>query len=127
MRSIACLSAVCLFACDHHNVGAPDAGPSLLLQRFPLDLGAIDWGTVMAQASMWPPDSSYPITDFGHFLPPNGANPNGKYNPQPVFHAPLGTPVLAPVTGKAHVSTLYSGDITIQIGENPVWETEHVM
>jgi len=53
-------------------------------------------------------------------------------NPQPVFFAPLGTAVLAPVTGKVtKVERLYSGDFTIWFGTGPedpdVWETEHVI
>jgi biotin carboxyl carrier protein len=71
---------------------------------------------------------------FGYDSGPRGetAIGTGTRNPQPVFYAPLGTPVLAPITGTvARVSKLYSGDFSIMIAASPnsrtVWEVEHVI
>lgn len=62
----------------------------------------------------------------------DGAAGAGFRNPQPTFYAPLGTQVLAPVTGTVSaVKKLYSGDYTIMIKNGrsfgEIWETEHVI
>ena len=61
-----------------------------------------------------------------------GAIGSGTRNPQPTFYAPLGTHVLAPVTGTVvAVQRLYSGDYSVWIKNGTsseyVWETEHVI
>jgi hypothetical protein len=52
-------------------------------------------------------------------------------NPQPTFHAPLGTPVVAVVSGTVTgIPTLYSNDFSIMIasgGQGGTWEHEHVI
>ena len=74
------------------------------------------------------------VVAFGYDTGPRGegAIGTGTRNPQPTFFAPLGTPVLAPVTGVVtRVERLYSGDYTIWMAASPdaadVWETEHVI
>lgn len=74
------------------------------------------------------------VVAFGYDTGPRGVGAigTGTRNPQPTFFAPLGTPVLAPVTGLVtKVELLYSGDYTIWMAASPdaadVWETEHVI
>lgn len=71
---------------------------------------------------------------FGFDSGPRGENAIGTVtrNPQPVFYAPLGTSVLAPISGSvARVSKLYSGDYSIMLVSAPnsqtLWEVEHVI
>lgn len=69
---------------------------------------------------------------FGFFIPAGDSAHSDKYNPQPTFIVPLGTPVRSIVDGVvANMPTLWSGDISIQVTENGqmqkwVYETEHV-
>lgn len=55
-----------------------------------------------------------------------------RANPQPTFWAPLGTPVLAPVSGVVvAISVVWSGDESVMIAADGdgdwVWEVEHVI
>ncbi len=71
---------------------------------------------------------------YGFFIPSGGdsAHP-AKYNPQPTFVVPLGTPVRSLVDGiVANVATVWSGDYSIQVTNNGqmekwIYETEHVI
>ena len=61
-----------------------------------------------------------------------GAIGSGTKNPQPVFYAPIGTPVLAPITGVViKVTRLYSSDYNIMMAVSSnsknIWEVEHVI
>jgi hypothetical protein len=61
-----------------------------------------------------------------------GAIGSGTKNPQPVFYAPIGTPVLAPITGVIiKVTKLYSSDYNIMMANSSnsknIWEVEHVI
>lgn len=68
---------------------------------------------------------------YGFYIPRGNDNPS-KYNPQPTFIVPLGTPVRSLVDGVvAAIPTLWSGDYSIQVttdGKMQKWiyETEHV-
>ncbi|MDO8729093.1 MAG: M23 family metallopeptidase [bacterium] len=69
---------------------------------------------------------------YGFYIPAGNDNP-AKYNPQPTFVVPLGTPVRAIVDGVvADMPTLWSGDISVRITENGKlekwsYETEHLI
>ena len=69
---------------------------------------------------------------YGFYIPAGNDNP-AKYNPQPTFVVPLGTPVRSLVDGVvAAMPTLWSGDISIQVTktgklERWIYETEHVI
>lgn len=69
---------------------------------------------------------------YGFYIPGGNDNP-AKYNPQPTFVVPLGTPVRSLVGGVvANMPVLWSGDISIQVtvdGKMQKWvyETEHVI
>jgi hypothetical protein len=69
---------------------------------------------------------------YGFFIPSSSASPN-KYNPQPTYILPLGTPVRSLVDGiVAHMPILWSGDYSIQVTksgklERWVYETEHII
>ena len=99
-----------------------------LLQSLPIDIAQIDWALVMQHSDLY--TGGTPIADFG-FLDGEGTE-NERRNPQPTFHVPLGTPVLAPIDGMvSEVKMLYSGDYTIMFvgssGDRSIaWETEHV-
>lgn len=61
-----------------------------------------------------------------------GAIGSGTKNPQPVFYAPIGTSVLAPITGVIiKVTKLYSNDFNIMMATSSnsknIWEVEHVI
>lgn len=61
-----------------------------------------------------------------------GAIGSGTKNPQPVFYAPIGTSVLAPITGVIiKVTKLYSNDYNIMMATTSnsknIWEVEHVI
>ena len=68
---------------------------------------------------------------YGFYIATGNDNP-AKYNPQPTFILPMGTPVRSLVDGVvANMPTLWSGDISIQVTvsgkmEKWVYETEHV-
>lgn len=70
--------------------------------------------------------------DYGFFIPSSSASPN-KYNPQPTFVLPLGTPVRSMVDGiVANIPTLWSGDYSVQVTasgklETWVYEVEHLI
>lgn len=69
---------------------------------------------------------------YGFFIPSSSASPD-KYNPQPTFVVPLGTPVRSLVDGVvANIPTLWSNDYSIQVTADGrmqkwVYETEHVI
>ena len=68
--------------------------------------------------------------EYGYVIPANSAGPEKK-NLQPIFIAPLGTPVRSLVDGTVvGVKTVWSGDYTIHV-KNPsselIFETEHVI
>ena len=71
------------------------------------------------------------FTPYGFYITAGNDNP-AKYNPQPTFVLPMGTPVRSLVDGVvANMPTLWSGDISIQVTTNGemqkwVYETEHV-
>jgi len=74
-----------------------------------------------------------PFMEYGFFIPGSDATHPPKYNPQPTFVLPLGTPVRSLVDGVvANVATVWSGDYSIQItadGKMQKWiyEVEHVI
>src|SRR3989344_2930710 len=69
---------------------------------------------------------------YGFFIPSSSASAD-KYNPQPTFILPLGTPVRSLVDGiVVAMPTLWSGDVSIQVTksgqmERWIYETEHVI
>src|SRR3989344_368926 len=70
--------------------------------------------------------------EYGFYIPGSDSNHPAKYNPQPTFVVPLGTPVRSLVDGiVVAMPTLWSGDISIQVAtdEKSKWryETEHVI
>jgi hypothetical protein len=106
--------------------------PSILLEQLPIDLSAIDYDSLVANDAGR--DSDWlPISDFGLYYPPTADRAYGKTNPQPTFYAPLGTPVVAIVTGVVtSVTKLYSNDTSVMIragsgSDAPIWEMEHVV
>lgn len=100
------------------------------LQSLPLNVTALDYTAIAAlragRESDW-----LPLDDYGRVLPPSSARPVTQANPQTTFYAPLGTPVLAVVSGTVtSIPTLYSNDFSIMIasaGQGGTWEHEHVM
>ena len=71
----------------------------------------------------------HPLHDYGQVFPATDDMP-AKTNPQPTFYAPLGTPVVAIVSGVvSSVLRLYSEDSSVMIasGGGPIWEMEHVI
>jgi hypothetical protein len=106
------------------------ADGTLLLQQLPLDLSAVDYATLFANRAGRDADW-LPIDDYGRVIPGNSANPTPRSNPQPTFYAPLGTPVVAVVSGTVtSVSTLYSNDFSVMISSpngGGTWEHEHVI
>jgi hypothetical protein len=103
---------------------------TLLLQGLPVNLAAVDLAAVVARREGRDADWR-PLEDFGRMLAGNSSNPTPRPNPQPTFYAPLGTPVLAVVSGTvSSVPTLYSNDFSVMIespGNGGVWEHEHVI
>jgi hypothetical protein len=117
------LFAVLLGACE------PEPLP-LLMESLPLDLDAIDYDVVMAEHARYAVLHTYPISDFGVAVAGTSASPEGGHQLQPTFWAPLGTDVLAPVSGRVTgVPTLYSGDQSVMFegDDGLIWETEHVI
>lgn len=113
---------------DASAAPSPTAVPTPLLRSLPLDLAAVDWQEVLANADIL--RGTPAIVDFGYI---DGAGTaDERRNPQPTFYAPLGTPVLAPIDGVVTaIEPLYSGDLTIMFAAEPgrpaaAWETEHV-
>jgi hypothetical protein len=107
----------------------PDS-PSLRLQGLPVNLAAVDFAAVVTRRDGRDADWR-PLDDYGRIYSGNSANPTPKANPQPTFFAPLGTPVLAVVSGTVSgVPTLYSNDYSVMIqspGSGGTWEHEHVI
>ena len=140
----ALLTASLLAACgDGSSGGGPNESPTnsggpvvttpALLESLPLDLASIDYAAVLAFADQYTSGISFPIADYGDGVEGSSAGEK-KLNPQPTFWAPIGTPVLAPITGVVvNVQEIYSGDFTIMYAamggdtQGPVWETEHVL
>lgn len=128
---IACMAGVSCFGTRGDGFPASPEDPpgrSALLERLPIDLLALDYDVLATKRQAW--DSWWlPLQDYGHPVPSTDGMP-AKTNPQPTFYAPLGTPVLAIVSGVvSSVSRLYSGDSTVWIasGGGPTWEMEHVI
>src|SRR3989338_2587580 len=69
---------------------------------------------------------------YGFFIPFSEASP-AKYNPQPTFILPLGTPARSLVDGiVVSIPVLWSGDYSVQVTENGkmekwIYETEHII
>src|SRR3989344_5821362 len=69
---------------------------------------------------------------YGFFIPLSEASP-AKYNPQPTFILPLGTPARSLVDGiVVSIPVLWSGDYSVQVTENGkiekwIYETEHII
>ncbi|MGE0864440.1 MAG: M23 family metallopeptidase [Vicinamibacterales bacterium] len=103
---------------------------TILLQNLPLDLSALDYAAIAALRAGRDADW-LPVDDYGRVLPASSARPMAQTNPQAVFHAVLGTPVLAVVSGTVtSIPTLYSNDFSVMIassGQGGTWEHEHVM
>jgi hypothetical protein len=131
--------AVCVMVSCSRNGGdgfpaSPDdpPGDNALLERLPIDLAALDYAAMAAKRAAFESDW-LPIYDFAQVFPANANRPEAKANPQPTFYAPLGTPVVAIVSGVvASTTRLYSGDTSVMIaahgGDNaPMWEMEHVI
>ncbi len=103
---------------------------TILLEGLPLDLASVDYAFVYSRRQGRESDWR-PLDDFGRMFPATESRPVSQPNPQPTFYAPLGTPVLAVVTGVVtSIPTLYSNDFSIMIassGQGGTWEHEHVM
>jgi biotin carboxyl carrier protein len=99
-----------------------DPNTPLPLETLPIDISALDPAAVAGY-------EGHPVLDYGYVISEAVNGP--KSNPQPTFYAPLGTAVMAPVSGTVvNVPTLYSNDYSIHIGVEEsmwVWETEHVI
>lgn len=69
---------------------------------------------------------------YGFFIPSSEAY-SAKYNPQPTFILPLGTPARSLVDGiVVSIPTLWSGDYSVQVTVNGkmekwIYETEHII
>jgi hypothetical protein len=103
-----------------------------LLERLPIDLASLDFAAIVANRAGR--DSDWlPLHDFGLIFPATAERPLAKANPQPTFYAPLGTPVVAIVSGVVTgTPKLYSNDSSVMIAANggsgaPIWEMEHVI
>lgn len=113
---------------DAGVVPSPTKAPTPLLRSLPVDLEAVDWEAVMENADLF--RDTAPIVDYG--FTHGAGTADERRNPQPTFHVPLGTPVLAPIDGVVvAIEPLYSGDLTIMFAaelgvRDIVWETEHV-
>jgi biotin carboxyl carrier protein len=110
---------------------SPDGPPgdNALLESLPIDVMSLDYAAMAAKAPAFDPEWK-PLFDFGYVVPPTSNNPNPKTNPQPTFYAPLGTPVVAIVSGTVtRTPRLYSNDSSVMIasGGGPIWEMEHVI
>lgn len=96
-----------------------------------MDLSALDYAAIVANRA-GREDDWLPLDDFGRVIPASSVRPVATMNPQPTFYAPLGTPVVAAVSGTVvNVPTLYSNDFSVMVGRadgtGPVWEHEHVI
>ena len=103
-----------------------------LLESLPLNLATLDYTAMVAKSSAF--DSDWlPLGDFGFIIPASSVRPSPQANPQPTFYAPLGTPVIAIVSGVVtSITTLYSSDFSVMVGatagsSGPFWEMEHVI
>ena len=139
----ALLTASLLAACgDGSSGGGPNESPTnsggpvvttpALLESLPLDLASIDYAAVLKFADQYT-NGNVPIADYGDGIEGSSVA-EARLNPQPTFWAPIGTPVLAPITGVVvNVQELYSGDFTIMYAalgadmQGSVWGTEHVL
>ena len=114
------------------NSGGPVVTTPALLESLPLDLASIDYAAVLKFADQYT-NGNFPIADYGDGIEGSSVA-EARLNPQPTFWAPIGTPVLAPITGVVvNVQELYSGDFTIMYAalgadmQGSVWGTEHVL
>lgn len=109
--------------------GGYDAANTPKLESLPIDVRAVDYRKVLTHYSTY--DSvetkNFPLLPFGL-----EEKPGGQRDPQPGFYAPIGTDVLAPITGiVTDVIALEHGDWSIMFGpdgkSSDIWETEHVI
>ena len=111
--------------------GGVGADGTVLLEGLPLNLSALDYAAIVANRAGRDPDW-LPFVDFGVIGTVSSARPNPTPDVQPVFYAPLGTPVMAIVSGViSRVTLLYSSDYSVMIaspdGKGGIWEHEHVI
>ncbi len=112
-----------------------DDEPPLLLKSMGINLGYYDASTGRAGDFLFT-NQKLPFDrlfmGYGFFIPASSASPD-KYNPQPTFVVPLGTPVRSLVNGiVAKIPTLWSSDYSIHVtadGKIQKWiyETEHII
>jgi hypothetical protein len=118
-----CLSMSCSKSGGDGFPASPDDPPggNALLERLPIDLAALDYAAMAAKRAAFEPDW-LPIYDYAQIFPATANRPEAKANPQPTFYAPLGTPVVAIVSGVVtSTPRLYSGDSTTF--DKTHWET----
>ncbi len=103
-----------------------------LLESLPVNLATLDYAAIVAHRTAF--DAEWlPLGDFGFIIPASSVRPTPQANPQPTFYAPLGTPVVAIVSGVVtSITTLYSSDFSVMVGASsgssgPFWEMEHVI
>ena len=71
------------------TVNVADSGDgTLLLQRLPIDLTAVDFALVVSRREGRDPDWR-PLEDYGRVFPANSARPTSATNPQPTFLIPI--------------------------------------
>jgi hypothetical protein len=111
-----------------------DDAPPLLLKSIGVDLDYYDPATNRAGDFVFTKQKlqfNRLFMGYGFFIPSSSASPD-KYNPQPTFILPLGTPVRSLVDGVvAATPTLWSGDYSVQVTQSGklekwVYETEHL-
>src|SRR3989338_6092176 len=109
--------------------------PPLLLKSIGVNLGYYDPGSNTAGDFVFTKQKlsfNRLFMPYGFFIPSSSASPD-KYNPQPTFILPLGTPVHSLVDGVVvSMHTLWSGDYSIQVTANGklekwIYETEHIL
>jgi hypothetical protein len=107
------------------------ADGTIYLQHLPIDLSTLDYDAMVAGRT-GREDDWLPLEDFGRVNASSSARLESGANPQPTFFAPLGTPVVAVVSGTvSEVAPLYSNDFSVMIASGAksggIWEHEHVM
>ncbi|MDO8496210.1 MAG: M23 family metallopeptidase [bacterium] len=116
-----------------HNSSSDE--PPLLLKSIGINLDYYDPGTNRAGDFLFTKQNLHfkrLLMPYGFFIPSSSASPD-KYNPQPTFILPLGTPVRSLVDGVvASMPTLWSGDYSIHVTTNGklekwIYEVEHVI
>lgn len=119
----------------NHDATTTSAQPPILLKSIGINLDYYDAATNRAGDFVFtkqPLHFKRLFMNYGFFIPSSSASPD-KYNPQPTFILPLGTPVRSLVDGiVVAMPTLWSGDYSIQVTTNGkmerwVYETEHIL